>query len=178
MAKRDFQLTQDQVIELRRAEQNTRSALELRRMQAVRWYGTGVAMGDIQNVVGTSERTGRRWVHRDLEKGVEGLKPGWTGQNANGLTSEQRAAIKERLQTYRPDQILAPDVRVNRGLFWTVSDLRIAVQQWYGVSYQSADSYHHLLAECGFSYQRTERVYRSRPADVDIAAFEAELEKK
>ncbi len=178
MAKRTFALRELQVTELRRAEQDTRRALELRRLQAVRLYGTGAAMGDIQNVVGASERTVRGWVQPYLESGVGGLKTGWTGQNANRLTPAQRVAIKERLHTYRPDQVLFPAVRISRGMFWTVSDLQLAVQQWYGVRYQSADSYHHLFAACGFSYQRTERVYRSRPAEADVAACEAELEKK
>ena len=35
-----------------------------------------------------------------------------------------------------------------------------------------------LLAECGFSYQRTEKVYRSQPDAQTVADFEAELEKK
>jgi transposase len=74
--------------------------------------------------------------------------------------------------------VLPPEVRISHGTFWTVSDLHLAVEEWYGVSYQSNDSYHHLLAACGFSYHRTERVYRSRPAEADVAAFEAELEKK
>jgi transposase len=178
MAKRHFQLSESQARGLRRAEQDTRNTLALRRLQAVRLYGTGVAMGDIQNIVGASERTVRRWVQQYLEKDLDGLKPGWTGQNANRLTSEQRATIKDRLHSYRPDPVLSPGIRISQGMFWTVSDLQLAVQQWYGVSYQSADSYHHLLAECGFSDHRAERVYRSRPAAVDIAAFEAELEKK
>ena len=178
MAKRHFQLSESQVVGLRRAEQDTRHTLALRRLQAVRLYGTGAAVGDVQNVVGASERTVRRWVQHYLDQGVDGLKPGWTGQNANRLTPEQRATINDRLHSYRPDQVLAPGIRISQGMFWTVSDLQLAVRQWYGVSYQSADSYHHLLAECGFSYHRAERVYRSRPAAVDITAFEAELEKK
>jgi len=178
MAKRQFQLSEEQVIELQRAEQETRSTLELRRLQAVRLYGTRATVGTVQTVVGASERTVRRWVQQYLEQGVTGLKPGWTGQNADRLTSEQRAAIKDRLHRYRPDQVLSPEVRINQGVFWTVSDLHLAVEQWYGVSYQSHDPYHHLFAESGFSYHRTERVYRSRPAEVDVSAFEAELEKK
>lgn len=59
-----------------------------------------------------------------------------------------------------------------------VSDLRLVVQQWYQVSYRSEDSYLKLLHECGFSYQRAERVYRSRSTEQQIADFEAQLEKK
>ena len=62
--------------------------------------------------------------------------------------------------------------------YWTVSDLKGAVQQWYGVTYQDNDSYQQLFHRCGLSDQRAERVYRSRPSPADMAAFEAELEKK
>ncbi len=30
---------------------------------------------------------------------------------------------------------------------------------------------------CGFSYQRTEQIYKSRPSVQEVADFEAELEK-
>jgi transposase len=52
-----------------------------------------------------------------------------------------------------------------------------AVQRWYGVSWKSRASYHHLLAQCGYSYQRTEKVYKSR-REKDVLEFEAQVEKK
>jgi transposase len=67
---------------------------------------------------------------------------------------------------------------MSAGQFWTVSDLEVAVQQWYGVSYRSPRSYVTLLHACGFTYQRAEKVYRSRASEHEIADFEAELEKK
>ena len=73
---------------------------------------------------------------------------------------------------------MPPTLRVSRGQLWTVSDLRLAGQQWYEVSYQSDDTYLKLLHESGFSYQPTERVYRSRASERQVADFEAELEKK
>jgi transposase len=110
--------------------------------------------------------------------GLAALESQWQGGNARKLSAHQTAELKERLHHYRPDQILPPTLRVSRGAFWTLSDLRLAVQQWFEVSYQSDDSYLKLLHDCGFSYQRTERVYRSRSSDQQIADFEAELEKK
>ena len=59
-----------------------------------------------------------------------------------------------------------------------MSDVAVAVQQWYGVQYHSQRSYVTLMHECGFSYQRAEKVYRSRSHQRDIADFEVELEKK
>jgi transposase len=58
-----------------------------------------------------------------------------------------------------------------------VSDLLIVVEQWDGVRYATRDSYQRLLAEWGFSYQCTEKVYRSPPDAQTVADFEAALEK-
>ncbi|MCL4876314.1 MAG: winged helix-turn-helix domain-containing protein [Anaerolineae bacterium] len=58
-----------------------------------------------------------------------------------------------------------------------MGDLKRAVEQWYGVVYEDEGSYRHLFHRCGFSYQRTEKVYKSRPGEVAVAEFEAELEK-
>jgi len=100
------------------------------------------------------------------------------GQNANKLTGEQRANLRERLQQDRPEQLLPPTWRQSQGPFWTGSDLQIAVKNWSGVVYPAVGSYRNLFHRCGFSYQRAERVYHSRPPEVEIAAFQAELEKK
>jgi transposase len=74
--------------------------------------------------------------------------------------------------------VIVPEVRIRQGQFWTVSDLQIVVKAWYDVEYRTTDSYRTLLHDCGLSYQRTERVYRSRPDAQTVADFEAELEKK
>jgi transposase len=79
------------------------------------------------------------------------------------------------LHQYSPDQVLPPDVRISSGKFWTVSDLQIAIQRWYNVTYQSDNSYRTLLQSSRFSLQRTENRYRSRPDEATIAEFEAEL---
>jgi hypothetical protein len=39
------------------------------------------------------------------------------------------------LHAYRPDQVLAPTLRLSQGQFWTVSDLHVALEAWYGVVY-------------------------------------------
>jgi transposase len=62
-------------------------------------------------------------------------------------------------------------------VFWTVSDLQIVVERWYGVTYRSPNSYRSLLHASGLSYQKVEKVYRSQPGAVQLADFETELEK-
>jgi transposase len=100
------------------------------------------------------------------------------GGNRARLTRVQRQEIGEKLRQYRPDQVLPTEMRVSQGVFWTVSDLKRAVQMWYGVTYQSPTSYLTLLHECRFSQQKPEKRYRSRPGEETVAEFEARLEKK
>ncbi|MCD4686140.1 MAG: helix-turn-helix domain-containing protein [Anaerolineae bacterium] len=178
MAHRRFTLTEQEIIDLQRAEDATQAVRELKRLQAVRLYGSGHAVQAIQEVVGCSWRALMDWCRAYRERGLEGLKSHWQGDNALKLTRDQRADLKTRLEQYRPDQVLAPNIRVHQGQFWTVSDLKIVVHQWYGVTYQSDTSYRTLLHECRFSQQQTEPQYRSRPTAQVVADFEAVLEKK
>lgn len=173
MAKREFDLGERAVHDLKRAEQATRNAAELRRLQAVRLYGTGIAIKVIVQVTQASERTVRRWVERYEQEGISGLGERREGGNNRKLTPEQRAELKAKLHHYRP-----LDLQISQGRYWTVSDLQTAVERWYGVVYKDGDSYQALLHESGFSFQRTAKVYRSQPSAAAVAQFEAELEKK
>jgi transposase len=174
MAKRQFQLTAEEIAAFRQAERQTRDGRELKRLQAVRLYGTEETVPAIQNLVGCGPVSPRQWAIRYKQGGLEALRMPWASGNANKLTREQRVELAEKLKQYTPDQALAPDVRAARG----VSDLQIVVEQWYGVTYRSQRSYRTLLHECGLSYQKAEKVYRSQPSAARLAEFEAELEKK
>ena len=178
MAKRQFQLSEHEVEQFEQAEAKTRDVHELKRLQAVRLYGSGTERRVIESLVGCDERSIRKWAQKYQQAGLEGLQSHWQGENALKLSREQRADLKLRLHAYRPDQVIVPEVRLSRGQFWTVSDLQIVVQAWYDVVYRTTDSYRTLLHESGLSYQRTEKVYRSQPDAQTVADFEAELEKK
>jgi len=178
MAHRQFKLGKQEIAQLRTAADKTRNVKELKRLQAVRLYGEGRAVDDILSLVDCSERSLLRWCEQYRVAGVEGLKSKYKGDNAARLSAEQRAEVKEQLARNRPDQILPPEIRISQGEFWTVSDLRIAIQRWYGVTWQSETSYRTLLKACNFSQQRPESRYRSRASEQAIADFEAELEKK
>lgn len=178
MSKRRFELNEQALTELWLAYDNAEDPRERERLQAVRLYGQGRPMADIEAIIGCDKRSVLRWCAKYQAQGVTGLASQWQGGNNAKLTGEQRAAVKEKLHQYRPDQVLPPDVRISQGAYWTVSDLKLAVQQWYGVSWQSDTSYRTLLHECGFSLQRPAKVYRQRPDEQTVADFEAELEKK
>jgi len=180
MAKRQFELDDREVRRLRGREHETDSMAELQRLQAVRLYGSGIEMGRIRDMTGCAESSIREWVQDYKREGLEGLRADYehSARNASKLTAAQRAEVYERLHSYQPDQMLGPTLRVSAGQFWTVSDLHVALEAWYGVVYDDPGSYRDVFAACEFSYQRAERVYKSRPSEPEIADFEAELEKK
>ncbi len=178
MAKRRFQLTETDKQAFEQAEGQTRDACALRRLQALRLYGTGTPMPDLQRLLPVSDRRLREWSQKYRQAGLAGLKSQWQAENALKLSREQRVDVQQRLQHYRPEQVMAADVRLSQGQFWTVSDLQIGVKSGDAVEYRTPGWYRTLLHECGLSYQRTEKVYRSRPAAHSVADFEAELEKK
>ena len=173
MAKRLFELSEDEMRAFRREEQHTRDVHELKRLQVVRLYGSGMSIADILKIVDTSESSIRQWTQHYRETEFAALRSKWQGNNAKKLSDGQRGDLRERLHQGGP-----ATWQFSAGQFWTVSDLERAVEQWYGVHYHSRRSYVSLMHECGFSYQRAEKVYRSRSHEWDIADFEAELEKK
>ncbi len=178
MAKRKFELTQAEIAAFRQAEQQTRDVRELKRLQAVRLYGSGESVTSIQRLTGCGPVSPCQWAIEYRRAGLAALRTQWRGGNASKLTAEQRRDLFEKLERYTPQQVLATDVRMEGGAFWTVSDLQIVVKQWYGVIYRSETSYRSLLHASGLSYQKVEKVYRSQPGAMRLADFEAELEKK
>jgi transposase len=178
MAHRQFKLTERERTSFRQAEARTDKASTLKRLQAVRLYGEGRPVQEIQEIAGCSWRSLMEWCQRYREEGMRGLVDKREGGNRARLTRVQRQEIGEKLRQYRPDQVLPTEMRVSQGVFWTVSDLKRAVQMWYGVTYQSPTSYLTLLHECRFSQQKPEKRYRSRPGEETVAEFEARLEKK
>jgi putative transposase len=178
MKQRKFGLSIEAIGAIEKREQETREALELRRLQAVRLYGSGADMRVVQQVSGASRRTVQRWVDRYEAAGLEGLKAGWKGGNHRSLSEAQRTAIKRQLQKQHPNEVLTTAAETPDGRFWTVADVRALVETHYGVRYRSVRSYHELLHESGLSYQRPEGIYRSRPSEAVIAEFEADAEKK
>jgi transposase len=91
-------------------------------------------------VVDGSWRTLMEWYRRYRAEGVQGLAAKYQGQNGARSTRQQRHNLAEKLNQYRPDQIIAAEARLSQGKFWTISDLKIVVEKWYGVTYRSEAS--------------------------------------
>lgn len=180
MAKRQFHLNNEQVEELKQYEHRSKRPDELKRLQAVRLYGSGRKLSDIMEVIGCGESSVRIWAMQYGVSGVSGLLANYeqSSQNARKLRVEEEQDLCQKLKQYRPKDVMSSDEYHGTGAFWTVDDLKRMVEQWYGVTYRDASSYRKLLHRCGFSYQKVEQVYKSRPSQVDVADFEAEFEKK
>lgn len=103
MAKRQFQLNEQEQQAFREAERSTRDGYALKRLQAVRLYGSGVPTAEIQRLVGCAQRTIRHWSQRYGQGGLDSLQSQWRGDNALKLSRHQRADLRSRLQQYRPD---------------------------------------------------------------------------
>jgi transposase len=142
---RKFRLSEQEQAAFRQAEDNSSDRREVKRLAAVRLYGSGYAVETVQDATGCSWRALLDWCQTYRTTGLAGLKSHWRGENALKLSREQRADLKERLRLYRPDQVIASALRVRQGQFWMVSDLKIVVTAWYGVSYCSDTSYRALL---------------------------------
>jgi transposase len=176
MAKRRFQLMEQQVKELTHAYAQSKDGPTRTRLQAVRLYGTGYPVKEVSEITGCSRTSLMTWCRKYRADGEAGLEDKRAGGNRAKLTAEQIEDLKERLHTYTPFNLLGPAAATTDGQFWTIEDLHQMVGQWYGRSYQSRTSYRRLLQLCGFSYQRPAKVFRSR-RESQVIEFEEQLEK-
>ena len=62
MAKRQIQLTEVEIRQFQQAESQTRDVHELKRLQAIRMYGSGIRITSIMDIVGVGKSTIRQWV--------------------------------------------------------------------------------------------------------------------
>jgi transposase len=176
MALRKFTLTDTQSAELRQAYDRTKDGPTRTRYQAVRLYGVGYPVAQIADITGCSRTSLMDWCRLYSTQGIRGLVDGRLGGNRAKLTPDQRETVRAHLHLYTPRQIFGPTTATPDGAFWTVPDLTRALQEWFGVTWSSPSSYLALLADCGFSYQRAQKVFKSR-SERDVLAFEEQLEK-
>lgn len=175
MANRKFKLTEEQAQELFNAFDRCKDGPTRTRYQAVRLYGTGYPVKEVEAITGCSRSTLMGWCRIYREQGIAGLVDKRNGGNRAKLTATQIEELEQKLKQYTPEQVLK--AQGFTGQYWSVESLSCAVREWYGVSYQSRTSYYTLFDACGFSRQRPAKVYKSR-SESKIAEFEEQLEKK
>jgi transposase len=176
MRTREFKLSEQEEKELQRAFVNEKDGSTRIRYQAVRLYGQGYPVAEICQIAGCSRTSLLEWCAKYRVKGLEGLKDHRGGPRRAKLTVEQVEEVADKLHAYTPYQLFGPEAYTASGEHWTVPDLARAIEQWYGVTWKSRSSYRDLFAHCDLSYQRTEKVYKSR-RERDVMDFEEMVEK-
>ena len=176
MAKRKFQLSESDRQQLIQAYALCKDGPTRTRYQAVRLYGDGYAVRDIEQITGCSRTSLMEWCRAYQHAALHGLVDKRAGGNCAKLAPLQLEDLAQRLHQYTPGDLFGTAARSVSGQFWTVDDLQAAVRRWYDVDYRSRNSYLHLLAVCEFSYQKTEKVYKSH-SQLKVADFEEQLEK-
>jgi transposase len=177
MAKRQFELNQQENNELLRAYSQAKDGRLRTRLQAVRLYGNGYSVTEIKEITGCNRTSLMEWCRKFQQEGATSLEDHRGGPNGSKLKPDQEAEVREKLHQYHPYDLFGPQAHTASGQHWTVEDLAAAVQRWYGVSWKTRTSYHQLFERCGYSFQRTEKVYKSR-RERDVVEFEAQMEKK
>jgi transposase len=176
MAKRKFQLNEPDRQQLVQAYALCKDGPTRTRYQAVRLYGEGYAVADIEQITGCSRTSLMDWCRAYRADPGQGLVDKRTGGNCAKLARLEIEDLAHRLHQYTPRDLLGPAAHSPSGQYWTVDDVQAAVRQWYDVEYRSRTSYLRLLALCEFSYQKTEKVYKSH-SQLKVADFEEQLEK-
>lgn len=177
MASRKFTVSEKQEQVLIQEYHQTRDGATRTRCQAVRMYGSGYSMREIMHLTGCSRTSLMEWCRAFGAQGVAALREKRLGGNRAKLTAAQGEELKNKLNDYTPAQLFGPQAATSTGQFWTVEDLHQALLHWYGVEYRGRNSYTELLGQCGFSYQRPAKVYKSHNQE-KVAAFDELVEKK
>jgi transposase len=176
MAKRTFKLTETERKELRKAYQVTTDAVTRTRYQAVRLYGEGYVEKDVEQITGCSRTSLMEWCRAYRADHAQGLVDHRAGGNSAKLSKLQIEELQQVLHQYTPKEWFGAKASTSDGQFWTVEDLIQVVRKRYDIEYKSRTSYISLLRLCGFSYQKTEKIFKSR-SQTKVADFEEQLEK-
>jgi transposase len=131
---------------------------------------------EIEQITGCSRTSLMEWCRAYRADHSQGLVDKRAGGNRAKLSKLQMEELQHLLHQYTPKERFGSKASTMDGQYWSVEDLAQVVQERYGVAYQSRTSYIHLLRLCGFSYQKTEKVFKSR-REMKVAEFEEQLEK-
>ena len=172
MAKRKFTLTDKERRELLQAYELSKNVGTRTRYQAVRLYGEGYPVAEIEAITGCARASLMEWCRAYLQKGVQGLVDKRVGGNSAKLSKLQIEDLSYRLRQYTPRDLFGSEA----SQYWRVPDLVRTIKKWYAVEYRSPSSYLRMFGLCDFSYQKVEKVYKPR-SERKVLDFEEQTEK-
>jgi transposase len=176
MAKRTFKLSEAERKELLKGYQASKDVGTRTRYQAVRLYGEGYVEEEIERITGCSRTSLMEWCRAYRADPSQGLVDHRRGGNSAKLDKLQIEELQQKLHQYTPQELFGTKASTADGQFWSVEDLIHVVREQYDVEYKSRTSYISLLRLCGFSYQKAEKIFKSR-SQIKVADFEEQLEK-
>ena len=118
---------------------STQEVRELKRALAVKMHQENKSLQEIAHTLNVSEDYVSKWCGLYQQKGVSALSLGYKG-SAGYLTPEQKEAVLTWLRARS---------------VWQLSNLQEHLQQHYGVSYRSKQSYYALLHGAGLSWKKS-----------------------
>lgn len=172
MAKRKFTLNEKERQRLKQAYELSQDIGARTRYQSVRLYGEGYSVTEIEEISGCRRSSLMEWCREYQKNGVQGLVDKRVGGNSAKLSQLQLEELNVRLRQYRPQDIFGPEASP----YWTPPELGRAIEKWYGVVYRSPSAHHRILGECGFSYQKVEKVFKPR-SEQKVLEFDEQVEK-
>jgi putative transposase len=117
-------------------------ARELKRAIAVRMALSGKLYYEISKMLGVSEFFVGYWKKIFKSQGVEGIKLGYKGSQGY-LTERQTDVVVEWLKNKE---------------YWNLDELVTYVEQEFGVTYKSKQSYYELFDRGNISWKKTQKV--------------------
>jgi transposase len=172
MAKRKFTLTDKEQRLLGQAYELSKDILARTRYQAVRLYGEGYPVAEVERITGCRRSSLMEWCQDYRKNGVQGLVDKRVGGNSAKLTKLQIEDLGHRLRQYAPKDLYGPEASP----YWTAPDLVRVIKKWYAVEYRSSSSYLRIFRVCDFSYQKVEKVFKPR-SELKVLDFEEQVEK-
>jgi transposase len=133
MRKRQFKLNEAEAQARQGAYHNRDDPLARIRFQAVRLYGQGYRVEEIEHSCGCSRPSLLEWCRDYRREGLAGLLDHRQGGNAAKLKPLQLEALQTLLPRYTPTHLFGQANCGGDGVFWTVPDLRRLVQERFAV---------------------------------------------
>jgi transposase len=157
--KKVERLSIKELSELRDVVRISKSAIEIKRAQAIMLINTGADDLTIQTMTGFGKSFASALRKRYRKKGFEGIKER-ERKSKKLLTKTQLTEIQKAVRKTKPN-----DHGINAD-FWTTSGLAVFIKRKYNVVYKSKTSYHLIFKDAKFTYHKPEKKYHGRKQEV------------
>jgi transposase len=139
------QLNSEEIYLLNQHFRKARNTLTRERAQAVLAFHEGISSYQLSIVLRRTEKTIREWIKAFNQERISSIFPSYKGQNAAKLTKEQKKQLKQIL-SQPPSDYGVPSK------FWDISGLKIYIQAYFGVEYESDESYRLIFLLHNYSF--------------------------